>query len=184
MSVIDKIRAKAAADVKHVVLAEGTEPRTVQAAAKIVKLGLAKITLVGPKAEIEAKAAELGLRAGKKTRTGWSTDAETLEKLKKEHDIIPAILEWRKVSKLKSTYVEGLTKTIDPDGRIRTTFHQTVTATGRLSSTEPNLQNIPTRTELGSQLRRMFTAAGPRKRKKGEGTDGLFPPSFSWCVTD
>ena len=101
---------------------------------------------------------ELGLRAGKKTRTGWSTDAETLEKLKKEHDIIPAILEWRKVSKLKSTYVEGLTKTIDPDGRIRTTFHQTVTATGRLSSADPNLQNLPVRREDGSEIRRCFTA--------------------------
>ena len=86
---------------------------------------------------------ELGLKAGKKTRTGYSTDAETLEKLKDQHPIIPAILAWRKVSKLKSTYTDGLTKTIDPDGRIRSTFHQTVTATGRLSSADPNLQNLP-----------------------------------------
>ena len=102
---------------------------------------------------------ELGLRAGKKNRTGWSTDAETLEKLKNDHDIIPAVLDWRKVTKLKSTYVEGLTKTIEADGRIRSTFHQTVTATGRLSSADPNLQNLPVRREDGSEIRRCFTAA-------------------------
>ena len=101
---------------------------------------------------------ELGLKAGKKTRTGYSTDAETLEKLKDQHPIIPAILAWRKVSKLKSTYTDGLTKTIDPDGRIRSTFHQTVTATGRLSSADPNLQNLPVRREDGSEIRRCFTA--------------------------
>lgn len=101
---------------------------------------------------------ELGLKAGKKTRTGYSTDAETLEKLKEQHDIIPAILAWRKVSKLKSTYTDGLTKTIDADGRIRSTFHQTVTATGRLSSADPNLQNLPVRREDGSEIRRCFTA--------------------------
>ena len=102
---------------------------------------------------------ELGLKAGKKTRTGWSTDAETLEKLKHDHDIIPAVLDWRKVTKLKSTYVEGLTKTVEADGRIRSTFHQTVTATGRLSSADPNLQNLPVRREDGSEIRRCFTAA-------------------------
>ncbi|MBQ4577522.1 MAG: DNA polymerase I [Clostridia bacterium] len=102
---------------------------------------------------------ELGLKAGKKTRTGWSTDAETLEKLKHDHEIIPAVLAWRKVTKLKSTYVEGLTKTVEADGRIRSTFHQTVTATGRLSSADPNLQNLPVRREDGSEIRRCFTAA-------------------------
>ena len=101
---------------------------------------------------------ELGLKGGKKTRTGWSTDAETLEKLKDQHELIPAVLDWRKVSKLKSTYVEGLTKTIEADGRIRSTFHQTVTATGRLSSADPNLQNLPVRREDGSEIRRCFTA--------------------------
>ena len=101
---------------------------------------------------------ELGLKGGKKTRTGWSTDAETLEKLKDQHELIPTVLDWRKVSKLKSTYVEGLTKTIEADGRIRSTFHQTVTATGRLSSADPNLQNLPVRREDGSEIRRCFTA--------------------------
>ena len=99
---------------------------------------------------------ELGLKAGKKTRTGYSTDAETLEKLRDVHDIIPAVLDWRKVTKLKSTYVEGLTRYIASDGRIHSNFHQTVTATGRLSSADPNLQNLPVRREDGSEIRKCF----------------------------
>jgi DNA polymerase-1 len=100
----------------------------------------------------------LGLPAEKKTKTGWSTNAEVLEKLRPHHPIVGEVLEYRQYSKLKSTYVDGLLKVIGPDGRVRTSFQMTVTATGRLSSTEPNLQNIPTRTELGSELRRMFVA--------------------------
>ena len=99
---------------------------------------------------------ELGLRAGKKTKTGYSTDADTLEKLREAHPIIPAVLEWRKLSKLKSTYADGLARFIGPDGRIHSTLQQTVTATGRLSSTEPNLQNLPIRREDGSEIRRCF----------------------------
>ena len=102
----------------------------------------------------------LGLSHGKKTKTGWSTSADVLDKLRGAHPIVGEVLEYRQYAKLKSTYVEGLLKVIGPDGRVRTSFQMTVTATGRLSSTEPNLQNIPTRTELGSELRRMF-AAGP-----------------------
>ena len=101
---------------------------------------------------------KLELPAVKKTKTGWSTNAEVLEKLRGQHPIIEAILEYRQMTKLNSTYVEGLTKVIAPDGRIHTSFQNTVTATGRLSSTEPNLQNIPVRTELGAQLRNMFVA--------------------------
>lgn len=93
---------------------------------------------------------------GKKTKTGYSTNAEVLEKLRPYHPIIEEILEYRKVAKLKSTYADGLVKAADPDGRVRTNFKQTGTATGRLSSTEPNLQNIPIRTELGRELRRYF----------------------------
>ena len=100
----------------------------------------------------------LGLPHGKKTKTGWSTNADVLEKLRWEHPIVADVLQYRQYAKLKSTYCDGLLKVIGPDGRVRTSFQMTVTATGRLSSTEPNLQNIPTRTELGSQLRRMFTA--------------------------
>ena len=101
---------------------------------------------------------KLGLPHGKKTKTGWSTNADVLEKLRYDAPIVADVLRYRQYAKLKSTYVDGLLKVIEPDGRVRTSFQMTVTATGRLSSTEPNLQNIPTRTELGSRLRRMFTA--------------------------
>lgn len=99
---------------------------------------------------------QMQLPSGKKTKTGWSTSAEVLERLKHYHPIIPLILEFRMLTKLNSTYAEGLLKVIARDGRIHTTFQNTVTATGRLSSTDPNLQNIPVRTELGSELRKMF----------------------------
>ena len=99
---------------------------------------------------------KLGLPPVKKTKTGYSTNADVLEKLKGKHPIIPAIMDYRMLSKLKSTYADGLLKVIDEDGRIRTTFQNLVTATGRLSSTEPNLQNIPVRTDLGAEIRKMF----------------------------
>ena len=102
---------------------------------------------------------KLGLPHGKKTKTGWSTNADVLEKLRYEAPIVGAVLEYRQLTKLKSTYADGLLKALDPDGRVRTNFQMTVTATGRLSSTEPNLQNIPTRTDLGSEIRRMFVPA-------------------------
>lgn len=102
---------------------------------------------------------KLGLPHGKKTKTGWSTNADVLEKLRYEAPIVGAVLEYRQYAKLKSTYADGLLKAMDPDGRVRTSFQMTVTATGRLSSTEPNLQNIPTRTDLGSEIRRMFIPA-------------------------
>ena len=101
---------------------------------------------------------KLGLPSLKKTKTGHSTNAEVLEKLRGAHPIVELILEYRQYAKLKSTYVDGLSKVIGPDGRVRTSFQNTVTATGRLSSTEPNLQNIPVRTELGAKLRYMFVA--------------------------
>ncbi len=101
---------------------------------------------------------KLGLPPVKKTKTGYSTKADVLEKLQGQHPIIDSILEYRQLTKLKSTYVDGLGKVVGPDGRIHTSFQNTVTATGRLSSTEPNLQNIPVRTELGAELRKMFAA--------------------------
>ena len=100
----------------------------------------------------------LCLPYGKKTKTGWSTNADVLEKLQGFHPIISEVLEYRMLTKLKSTYADGLLKVISSDGRIHTNFQMTVTATGRLSSTEPNLQNIPVRKQLGSQIRRMFIA--------------------------
>ena len=102
---------------------------------------------------------KLGLPHGKKTKTGWSTNADVLEKLRYEAPIVGAVLEYRQYAKLRSTYADGLLKALDPDGRVRTSFQMTVTATGRLSSTEPNLQNIPTRTDLGSEIRKMFIPA-------------------------
>ena len=103
---------------------------------------------------------ELMLPSGQKTKTGWSTNVDVMEKLRGKHPIVDEVLEYRTLTKLKSTYAEGLLKVIGPDGRIRSSFQMTVTATGRLSSTEPNLQNIPVRKKLGAQIRRMFVA-GP-----------------------
>ena len=105
---------------------------------------------------------KLGLPPVKKTKTGYSTSAEVLEKLAPHHEIVAHILEYRQLTKLNSTYVEGLGKVIAPDGRIHTSFQNTVTATGRLSSTEPNLQNIPVRTPLGAEMRTMFVAPAGR----------------------
>lgn len=102
---------------------------------------------------------KLMLPAPKKTKTGYSTNADVLEKLRRKHPIVGKILEYRELAKLKSTYAEGLEKVIGDDGRIHTNFQMTVTATGRLSSTEPNLQNIPVRKELGGEIRKMFVPA-------------------------
>ncbi len=100
---------------------------------------------------------KLKLTTSKKTKKGYSTDVDTLEKIKREHPIVEKILEYRSLMKLNSTYVEGILPYVNPKtGRIHSYFHQTVTATGRISSTEPNLQNIPTRFELGKRLRKVF----------------------------
>lgn len=99
---------------------------------------------------------KLGMKGGKKTKTGYSTSADILEKLQSEHPVIEMILEYRQLTKLKSTYADGLAEYIREDGRIHGKFHQTIAATGRLSSTEPNLQNIPIRMELGRQIRKVF----------------------------
>ncbi len=101
----------------------------------------------------------LGLPHGKKTKSGYSTNIDVLEGLRDKHPIIPAIMDYRMLTKLHSTYAEGLLKVIGPDGRIHSTFQNMVTATGRLSSTDPNLQNIPVRTELGGEIRKMFVPA-------------------------
>jgi len=101
---------------------------------------------------------KLGLKSGKKTKSGYSTTAEILEKLKYDHPIINLILEYRTITKLNSTYCEGLLKAVESDGRVRSTFNQTETRTGRISSLEPNLQNIPVRREEGRQLRKFFVA--------------------------
>lgn len=102
---------------------------------------------------------KLGLPAKKKTKTGYSTDSDVLEALAPYHPIVPLVTEYRFLTKLKSTFIDAMLEKTGPDGRIHTTLNQTVTATGRISSTEPNLQNIPVRTELGRQIRRAFIAS-------------------------
>ena len=124
---------------------------------EIYTLSGTEFNINSPKQLGEVLFEKLELPVIKKTKTGYSTDVDVLEKLKKEHPVIEKILEYRSLTKLNSTYVEGLKPYINPvTGRIHSYFHQTITATGRISSTEPNLQNIPTRIELGKQLRRAF----------------------------
>ena len=128
--------------------------------ASVWEMAGGEFNINSPKQLGEVLFERLHLPAGKKTKTGWSTNADILERLRDKHPIVGAVLEYRELTKLKSTYADGLLKTIGPDGRIRTTFGMTVTDTGRLSSREPNLQNIPVRRELGAGIRRMFVA-GP-----------------------
>lgn len=117
------------------------------------------VALGSPKQLGELLFVELSLPKGKKTKTGaWSTDASVLEEIQGEHPIVGIAMEWRTVSKLQSTYVEALPKLVEGDGRVHTTFQQAVAATGRLSSTDPNLQNIPIRTALGRKIRNTFIA--------------------------
>lgn len=117
-----------------------------------------EFNIYSPKQLSEVLFTDLLLPAGKKTKTGYSTDNDTLEKLTKHHPIAQAIIDCRRVAKLKSTYADGLAEKVGEDGRIHTIFMQAVTQTGRISSVEPNLQNIPIRTDLGRQLRKAFSA--------------------------
>ena len=118
-----------------------------------------EFNIQSPKQLGEVLFEELMLPSGKKTKTGWSTNADVLEKLRGKHPIVDEVLEYRMLTKLKSTYADGLLKVISADGRIHTSFQMTVTDTGRLSSREPNLQNIPIRKKLGAQIRGMFVAS-------------------------
>ena len=117
-----------------------------------------EFNLNSPKQLGEALFVKLGLPAGKKTKTGYSTNAEVLEKLRYQHPAVELILEYRTLAKIKSTYCDGLLKVVESDGRIHSSFNQTETRTGRISSTEPNLQNIPVRTAVGKELRKFFIA--------------------------
>ena len=127
---------------------------------QIWELAGGEFNILSPKqlGEVLFSPDRLGLKGGKKTKTGYSTNAEVLEGLADKHPIIPKILEYRTLTKLMSTYVEGLLKVIGADGRIHSFFKQTETRTGRISSTEPNLQNIPVRKELGRNMRKFFIA--------------------------
>ncbi|MDD4807398.1 MAG: DNA polymerase I [Oscillospiraceae bacterium] len=117
-----------------------------------------EFNLNSPKQLGEALFVKLGLPHGKKTKSGWSTSAAVLENLRYDNPVVELVLQYRTVSKLKSTYCDGLLKVIAPDERIHSSFNQTETRTGRISSTEPNLQNIPVRTDIGRELRRFFVA--------------------------
>ncbi len=132
--------------------------RTEQLSADIYELVGYEFNLNSPKQLGVALFEKLGLPAGKKTKSGYSTNADVLEGLKDKHPAVSKLLEYRTMSKLKSTYCDGLLKAVEEDGRIRSTLNQTETRTGRISSAEPNLQNIPVRTELGKEFRRFFTA--------------------------
>ncbi|MFN8518873.1 MAG: DNA polymerase I [Chloroflexota bacterium] len=121
-----------------------------------------QFTLGSPKQLEQVLFYELNLPRGKRTKTGFSTDASVLEELRAAHPMIPMLLDWRLYSKLKSTYIDTLPMLLSPDtGRLHTTFQQAVAATGRLSSADPNLQNIPIRTDLGRKIRRAFVAGDP-----------------------
>ncbi|HKW06498.1 MAG TPA: DNA polymerase I [Candidatus Dormibacteraeota bacterium] len=130
--------------------------------AEVEEVAGQKFNLNAPQQLAKVLFEDLRLPVGKRTRTGYSTDADTLEALRDKHAIVPLIEEYRQLSKLKSTYVDALPQLVDPlSGRVHTSFGQASTATGRLSSSNPNLMNIPIRTELGQRIRRAFKAGRP-----------------------
>jgi DNA polymerase-1 len=130
--------------------------RLIELEKQIYELSGEEFNINSPKQLGEILFGKLGLPYGKKTKTGYSTAADVLEKLAEEYNIVALILEYRQLSKLKSTYADGLANYIEEDGRIHSNFKQTIAATGRISSTEPNLQNIPIRMELGRLIRKVF----------------------------
>ena len=161
--------AETLADMEHIgmkVDSEGIEQfgiklegRLGDITAEIYRMAGGEFNINSPKQLGKVLFEDLRLPVRKKTKTGYSTNSDVLESLIGEHPIIERIMEYRQLSKLKSTYCDGLLKTVCSDGRIHTTFNQTETRTGRISSLEPNLQNIPIRQETGRELRHFFTAA-------------------------
>ena len=133
-------------------------PKIAEIECEIFELAGHKFNVGSPKQIGTVLFEELGLPAGKKRKTGWSTDSDTLEEIEKYHPIVRKILDWRKLSKLYNTYVKGLLGAVSEDGRMYTRFKQTERRTGRISSAEPNIQNIPVRTEIGRNFRKFFTA--------------------------
>ena len=149
-----KLDAKRLAEI-----GEGFEKRIAQLEADIFKLAGREFTIGSPQQLAEVLFVDLELTKKRRGKTGFSTDARVLGQIRDEHEIVPKIETWRELTKLKSTYLDALPELIDPDtGRIHTTFNQTATATGRLSSTNPNLQNIPIRSEEGRPIRSCFVA--------------------------
>ncbi|MGH2983493.1 MAG: DNA polymerase I [Solirubrobacterales bacterium] len=149
-----KLDAKRLADI-----GEGFEQRIETLQAEIFELAGHEFTIGSPQQLAEVFFDELGLTKKRRGKTGFSTDARVLSQIREEHEIVGKVEEWRELTKLKNTYLDALPELIDPDsGRLHTTFNQTATATGRLSSTNPNLQNIPIRTEEGRPIRSCFVA--------------------------
>ncbi len=140
-------------------IGEGFEQRIETLQAEIFELAGHEFTIGSPQQLAEVFFDELGLTKKRRGKTGFSTDARVLSQIRDEHEIVGKVEEWRELTKLKNTYLDALPELIDPDtGRLHTTFNQTATATGRLSSTNPNLQNIPIRTEEGRPIRSCFVA--------------------------
>jgi DNA polymerase-1 len=149
-----KLDEKRLADIN-----EGFEQRIETLQADIFELAGHEFTIGSPQQLAEVLFDELGLTKKRRGKTGFSTDARVLSQIREEHEIVTKVEQWRELTKLKSTYLDALPELIDPDtGRLHTTFNQTATATGRLSSTNPNLQNIPIRTEEGRPIRSCFVA--------------------------
>ena len=134
------------------------DERAVELERRVWELAGEEFTIGSPQQLAPILFDKLGLSRKRRGKTGFSTDARVLQAIRHEHEIVPAIEEWREVTKLKSTYLDAFPELVDDDGRLHTTFNQTATATGRLSSTDPNLQNIPIRTEQGREIRACFVA--------------------------
>ena len=139
-------------------IGEGMADRIAELEARIYELAGHEFTIGSPQQLGEVLFDELGLTKKRRGKTGFSTDARVLAQIRDEHEIVPDIEEWRALTKLKSTYLDPLPGYVDDDGRLHTTFNQVTTATGRLSSTNPNLQNIPIRTDIGRPVRSCFVA--------------------------
>jgi DNA polymerase I len=132
--------------------------RAIELERRVWELAGEEFTIGSPQQLAPILFEKLGLSRKRRGKTGFSTDARVLQAIRHEHEIVPAIEEWREVTKLKSTYLDAFPELIGPDGRLHTTFNQTAATTGRLSSTNPNLQNIPIRTEQGREIRACFVA--------------------------
>jgi DNA polymerase I len=134
------------------------DERAVELERRVWELAGEEFTIGSPQQLAPILFDKLGLSRKRRGKTGFSTDARVLQAIRHEHEIVPAIEEWREVTKLKSTYLDAFPELVDEDGRLHTTFNQTATTTGRLSSTDPNLQNIPIRTEQGREIRACFVS--------------------------
>jgi DNA polymerase-1 len=156
---VEMERAGVKLDVERLrAISQRFDARAVELERRVWDLAGEEFTIGSPQQLAPILFEKLGLSRKRRGKTGFSTDARVLQAIRHEHEIIPAIEEWREVTKLKSTYLDAFPELIGPDGRLRTTFNQTAATTGRLSSTNPNLQNIPIRTEQGREIRACFVA--------------------------